>query len=137
MKRLSENREITITINLHIKYSFIAINIHKMVKHKLQHMLPLHKKWSFPLRISPANATKSAVSYVLVTFTGKILNGKFHFLCSKCCNAFNVCVINHFLIRVNKILKAIDKGKQTELTSLLFIYSSANIVSICSFSVLW
>ena len=37
------------------------------------------KKWSFPLRISSVNVTKFAG---LVTFTEKILNGKFHSLCS-------------------------------------------------------
>ena len=42
-------------------------------------LLTLHKKRSFPLRISPVNAIKSAD---LVTFTGEILNGKRHFLCS-------------------------------------------------------
>ena len=36
----------------------------------------LHKKWSFPLRISSVNVTKSAV---LCTFTEEILNGKLHF----------------------------------------------------------
>ena len=35
----------------------------------------LHKKWSFPLRISSVNVTKSAV-------TEEILNGKLRFLCS-------------------------------------------------------
>ena len=33
----------------------------------------MHKKWSFPLRISSVNLTK---------FTEEILNGKLHFLCS-------------------------------------------------------
>ena len=43
----------------------------------------LHKKWSFPLRISSVNVTKFAVSLDLVTSTEKILNGKLHFLCSE------------------------------------------------------
>ena len=38
----------------------------------------LHKKWSFPLRISSVNVIKSD----LVTFTEEILNGKLRFLCS-------------------------------------------------------
>ena len=42
----------------------------------------LHKKWSFPLRISSINLTKSAGNCDLVTFTEEILHGKFHFLCS-------------------------------------------------------
>ena len=39
----------------------------------------LHKKWSFPLRISSVNATKSAGNWDLVTFTEEIHNGKLHF----------------------------------------------------------
>ena len=35
----------------------------------------LHQKWSFPLRISSVNVTKSAGNW-----NGKIFNGKFHFL---------------------------------------------------------
>ena len=42
----------------------------------------LHKKWSFLLKISPVNVTKSAVSAYLVTVTGEILNEKLQFLCS-------------------------------------------------------
>ena len=44
----------------------------------------LHKKWSFPLRISSVNVTKSAVSCGFGPFTEEILNGKLHFLCSAC-----------------------------------------------------
>ena len=43
----------------------------------------LHKKWSFLLRISLVNVTKSAENCGLVTFTEEILNGKLHFLCSE------------------------------------------------------
>ena len=42
----------------------------------------LHKKWSFPLRISSVNVTKSEVPADLVTFTEEILHGKLHFLYS-------------------------------------------------------
>ena len=42
----------------------------------------LHKKWSFLLRISSDNVTKSTVPADLVTFTEEILNGKLNFLCS-------------------------------------------------------
>ena len=42
--------------------------------------ISLRKKWSFPLRISSVNVTKSATAN-LVTFTEEILNGKLHFLC--------------------------------------------------------
>ena len=43
------------------------------------------KKWSFSLKISPVNVTKSAVSCYLVRLTGEILNGKLHFLCNVLC----------------------------------------------------
>ena len=39
----------------------------------------LHKKRSFPLSISTVNVTKSPETADLVTFTGEIANGKFHF----------------------------------------------------------
>ena len=39
----------------------------------------LHKKWSFPLRISEVNVTKSAVSTGFVTSTEENLEGKLHF----------------------------------------------------------
>ena len=42
----------------------------------------LHKKWSFPLRISSVNVTKSQETADLVTFTEEILDGKVHFLCN-------------------------------------------------------
>ena len=48
--------------------------------------LALHKKWSFPLRISSVNVTKSAATKSFPgdfnTFTGEIFNGKLYFLCS-------------------------------------------------------
>ena len=42
----------------------------------------LHKKWSFLLRISSVNVTKSQGTADLLTFTAEIINGKFQFLCS-------------------------------------------------------
>ena len=47
----------------------------------------LHKKWSFALKISAKNVTKSTVSADLVTFTEEILNWKLDFWCSA--NRFN------------------------------------------------
>ena len=43
----------------------------------------LLKKWSFPLRISSVNVTKSAVSCGFDHTYEDILNGKLHFLCSE------------------------------------------------------
>ena len=42
----------------------------------------LHKNWSFPLRISSVNATKSAGNCGFGQITEETLNGKFHLLCS-------------------------------------------------------
>ena len=43
----------------------------------------LHKKWSFPLRISSVKMWPNPQFHVdLVTFTEEIFNGKLHFLCS-------------------------------------------------------
>ena len=44
--------------------------------------LALHKKWSFPLRISSVYVAKSAVLEDFLTFTEEILNGKLYLLCS-------------------------------------------------------
>ena len=44
--------------------------------------LTLHKKPSFPLRISSVNMTNSQFPADLVTFIEEILNGKLHFLCN-------------------------------------------------------
>ena len=44
-------------------------------------LLALHRKFSFPLRISSVNVTKSTTAD-LATFTEEIPNGKLPFLCS-------------------------------------------------------
>ena len=56
--------------------------------------LLLHKKWSFPLRISSVKVTKSAFPANLVIFTEEILNRKLPYLCSikfKIYNASKSC----------------------------------------------
>ena len=51
---------------------------------KCNYYFALHKKWSFPLRISSVNVTKSAVSWGFsLAFTEVIRNGKLRFLCSE------------------------------------------------------
>ena len=47
-----------------------------IVLDNLTKILALHKKWSFPLRISSANVKD------FFTFTEEVLIGKLHFLCS-------------------------------------------------------
>ena len=42
----------------------------------------LHKKRTFPLRISSGKVSKSVGICDLITFTGEILNGKLYLLCS-------------------------------------------------------
>ena len=46
------------------------------------YVLTMHKKWSFRLRMSSVNATKSAGNCRLVTFTEEIFDRKLHFSCS-------------------------------------------------------
>ena len=72
-------------------------------------LFSLHKKWSFPLRISSVNVTKSAFfcrfpafpAFSAVTFTEEILNGKLHFLC----NSFQE-FWKHLNLKKLEILKA-------------------------------
>ena len=60
--------------------------------------LPLHEKWSFPLRISSVNVTKSTVPCCLATFTEEILNGELHFLCSvRAFVSLCICLLHAFL----------------------------------------
>ena len=67
----------------------------------------LHKEWSFPLRISSVNVTKSPkLTAELVTFTEEIIHEKLYFLCSDIfCSAVksNInpieIVLNHFCAR--------------------------------------
>ena len=61
---------------------------------KLSILVALHKKWSFPLRISSVNVTKSAETADLVTFTEEMINGTLHFLCS----VDWACPSGHFLL---------------------------------------
>ena len=63
------------------------------VAHVATTVLILHKKRSFPLRISSVNLTKSAAS---VTFTEKILYGKLHF----CVH----CIVGHLDLNANLCL---------------------------------
>ena len=66
-------------ICLHV---FIAVAYYWYISIAFNSGLALHKKWSFPLRISSVNETRSD----LVTFTEDILNGQLHFLYSVRCN---------------------------------------------------
>ena len=61
------------------KYSSMITKEGKYLRWQLIVKISLHKKWSFPLRISPVNVTKSDFPADLVTFTGEILNEKLDF----------------------------------------------------------
>ena len=63
---------VTITGETHCSQNFKYLFAH----------ITLHKKWSFPLRISTVNVSKFAETADLVTFTKEILNVKLRFLCS-------------------------------------------------------
>ena len=65
--------------NVWLLFLVLARQIMKLsVLHNTHGCMALHKKWSFPLRISSVNETKTAD---LVTFTEEILNGKLPFFC--------------------------------------------------------
>ena len=54
---------------------------------RLNYMLPLHKKWSFPLRFSSVNVTKSpgncGFGHIIHALSKEIFNEKLHF-CAVC-----------------------------------------------------
>ena len=56
-------------------------------------LFALHKKWSFPLRISSVNVPSTQFPADLVTFTEEMFNGKLHFLCSVSSNSLKVSVL--------------------------------------------
>ena len=62
------------------------------------------QKWSFPLRISSVNVTKSAENCGLVTLTEEILNGKLHFLCSVKVTCWFACVSENAIRTLFKLL---------------------------------
>ena len=70
-------------------------------------MTTLHKKWSFPWKLSSVNVTKSVWPVNVVTFNEEILNGKIHFLSSvstKKAKYKNLCnpeaYIEHYLLMI-------------------------------------
>ena len=68
----------SITSTIFIK-TVISPLTKKIVERQSFLTISLHKKWTFPLRISSVNANKFAD---LVTFTEEIVNGRLYFLCS-------------------------------------------------------
>ena len=61
----------------------LSANCAPFIFHKTErHHYTLRKKWSFPLRTSPANVTNLQFPTDLVTFIEETLDGKLHFLCS-------------------------------------------------------
>ena len=75
----------------------------------------LHKKWSFPLRISSVNVK----SFTEVTFTEEIVNGKLHFLCTYFqINAWSAFLEKKFGQKLKKKQRKFDKSRK--LWYLLF-----------------
>ena len=72
---IPDNSELCLKLNC-------AISFENWVSATLKSTFPLHKKWSFPLRIYSVNVSKPQFPADLVTFTEEILNGKLHFFCS-------------------------------------------------------
>ena len=107
----------------------------------MNELLSLHKKWSFPLRISSVNVTKLEFPADLVIFTEEIVNGKLHFLCSAFLNfsvaddlncfwmggisdrphnAFSdICIYADDTFLYLKCDRALDLWQQLQLTSKL------------------
>ena len=85
----------------------------------------LHKRWSFPLRISPVNVTKSAGNC-----KWKLLNGKRHFLCSDCSS-----LTPSYLLKVNKSLVKTSQFKFLVMTKKnIFVYKRFLLLNISDFS---
>ena len=80
------------------------------------YVLALHKKWSFPLRMSSVNATKSAGNCRLVTFTEEIFDRKLHFSCSverECDHDLNN------ILPVRGVFEALWKVHDREFSSII------------------
>ena len=78
----------------------------------------LHKKWSFPLRITSVNATKSAGTWRdLVTFTEEILTGKLYFFVQ-----WNACFCSCGM-RVNSLTQLSNKSHLIALHLELIVFS--------------
>ena len=69
-------------MNSLVLQSWIISTFLKVLPNLFKVKQSLHKKWSFPLKSSSVNVTKSPFTADLVTFTEDIFNGKLHFLCS-------------------------------------------------------
>ena len=78
------------------------------------------QKWSFLLRISSVNVTKSAGNCDLVTFTEDILNGKLHFLCSVFYNFSGF----QFSVKYWKALKIMGAFARKLFWNLGFLFDS-------------
>ena len=66
------------------KYWWVQNELNRQINSKMHNSRKtLHKKWSFPLRISSAMWPKPQFPAVLATFTEETLNWKLHFLCNE------------------------------------------------------
>ena len=79
-------------------------------------LLTLHKKWCFPLSISPVNVTKPAGNCGLVSFSLEILNGKLFFVYCKLillCTFSALCWNTRFLLtrHLHFVRELLDKSR--------------------------
>ena len=89
--------------------------------------LTLHKKWSFPLRIS-------SVHEDLVTFTKEILNGKLHFVCSvSLLFVFLGCFIYAFWVTCETFSIDASYSKSVIYLESKFSYLKLSIVTLINF----
>ena len=67
----------------------------------------LNKKWSFPLKISSVNVTKSA----LILFTEEVCNGTLHFVCIACINQLISITYSIFSVSLEVCDTSLDFSK--------------------------
>ena len=99
------------------------------VKGSIIHVWPgdkyaLHEKWSFPLRISSANETKTAGNCGFGHVYWKVFNGKLYFLCS------DASVILLLVLRVTQSLRMIHSNCSQffEINRQIYLYVYINKV---------
>ena len=91
--------------------------------HHEKGVTPLHKKWSFPLRVSSVNVTKSAGNCGSVRFTEEIFNWKLHFF-----NAVDlICLLA--LFRTIKIARYLEEYLISQKV-LAHLFKEKNIMSV-------
>ena len=94
-------------------------------------LLPLHKKWSFLLRISSVNMTKFAGNCGFGLIYWRILNRKLHFLCSLILSENSVHIDKSIAFPINKVSQWTINTMKVQILILwiIFIRQLETIVS--------